>query len=1268
MIVVGSLNTNKTDLLIQEYIRLIKAENNPCEILFLALNGYKKEQISSAIKAFEPGIIPNVQTFLGLCYNSILKNQSALEKLLPQKTSHPFTLCGLEVSQNLLFDAVKQAGFKDYNSKINLMHQLLRRHALIVENNLSEKEIEKKSAILNETFSQEAKTALNIFKSKTLELRTFDYLRQQSLFQWLYQNTQALKNIKHIIIDDYDEQTPSCTDFFKFIKPQLKSYTIGIDPNGSSRCGYLCADLNCIEILNWGEKIINAKPLTPNNKENPHITSNSAGKFIKFHYTKRLEMLQACAKEVISLVKQGSSPEDISIISPVFDEQFKFVLQNSLANNDIKIQFISGSKKLVESPFIKSILSLLKLINSDKELHAGIDELSCIFSTLLNIPIRHTCQVLKSFKEKGGFIKHDFLIEEYNNNYQKLLSLAQKVHTNDTLEAQLDKIYKDFICSRKNTEEEITEFNFLKKQIQDLEKVVAQNEKNKIITQLENSIIAETDAGAQKIERNTIIAATAQKLIDYEIKTKHQFWLDTTSDDWIKQDTGTIYNAWVFAKSWNKEEFTYEDSINCVKNKTSRVLRKLKLLATDKIYAYSSDYSPLGLENNQGINEFIIHNLGQPESLEAKTKQPNFEPRPDQKPVLEYTNGKLAITAVPGAGKTTVLQALITKLLDNSINGENIFVLTYMDSAAKNLKTRISNTIPPDKIGLTPNISTIHGLALRIIKENSNYTKVNLGDDFEVCDELTRQRLIRETIGELNLKYDEYEKYEKGISIAKTLPPELKPQTRELREFISFYQKYQKKLSQNNLIDYDDMLNLAVKILEENPQILNYYQNLCKYILEDEAQDSSAVQQRLIMLLSGLHKNVVRCGDINQAITSTFTNADTNGFKIFISQNNSIEMNHSQRCAKGIYTLANQLIKISEQSEEKKGAFYKIEMKGVLNKNPISETPLITHISETEQDEKNYLISKIKDILKTDASASCAILLRNNFQVSHYAALLRENGITTISKTDCPEQIPIFNIILNILKFCSRPWDNSVVQKIYEILNNTTKENLYLSNLEVPFISIDAGCLDDKNLISLHWELNYWLSQINCPIEQFALKVGEYYAQNDLERSNLYIIIEIIKKLTLNSNHNELTTKLEQIATRPTIAGLKLFSEDETTLSTKKGGTVQVMTMHKAKGDEFDYVFVPEFSENSLASSIKNIKSGNYTSFYEDLKSLNASYAKKTISELKKEILQENLRLLYVTITRAKKRIIFTAAQKYKKFGRLRQTEPSYLFETLLKD
>lgn len=140
------------------------------------------------------------------------------------------------------------------------------------------------------------------------------------------------------------------------------------------------------------------------------------------------------------------------------------------------------------------------------------------------------------------------------------------------------------------------------------------------------------------------------------------------------------------------------------------------------------------LENTGGIEEYFVNR--------AKSGEITFEftPREDQKPVLDYKKGKMAISAVPGAGKTTILLALVIKLLQNGVKPENIFVLTYMDSAARNFKERIKKICP--NLNAMPNISTIHGLALRILKENSNSVKIGLETDFEVCDDDKRAQIL----------------------------------------------------------------------------------------------------------------------------------------------------------------------------------------------------------------------------------------------------------------------------------------------------------------------------------------------------------------------------------------------------------------------------------------------------------------------------------------------------------------------------------------------
>ena len=143
----------------------------------------------------------------------------------------------------------------------------------------------------------------------------------------------------------------------------------------------------------------------------------------------------------------------------------------------------------------------------------------------------------------------------------------------------------------------------------------------------------------------------------------------------------------------------------------------------------------------------------------------------------------------------------------------------------------------------------------------------------------------RNCISALFLEHDDYDDYEKGISAVKLSPNGIKP-LKYLKNTIKFEQVfdlYEQKLRMAGVIDYDDMLRYAVKLIEENADICDYYANLGRFVIEDEAQDSSELQQKLLLLLSSKHGNLLRIGDINQAITSSFTDSDPKSFKKFFS-------------------------------------------------------------------------------------------------------------------------------------------------------------------------------------------------------------------------------------------------------------------------------------------------------------------------------------------------------------------------------------------------
>lgn len=306
---------------------------------------------------------------------------------------------------------------------------------------------------------------------------------------------------------------------------------------------------------------------------------------------------------------------------------------------------------------------------------------------------------------------------------------------------------------------------------------------------------------------------------------------------------------------------------------------------------------------------------------EDKKSMWKIVPREDQKPVVEYKGGYAAVNAVPGAGKTTILTALLIKLINSGIPPAGIFVLTYMESAASNIREKIKLALP--NLNEMPNVSTIHGLAFRIIKENNNYVKLDLSDNIDIADDNTRQKIIRECISDLNLEHSDYDDYEKAVSAVKLAPSGMKSleKLKNSKHFDKVYSLYEQKLRKAGVIDYDDMLRYAVKLVDEYPEIKKYYADLCSFVIEDEAQDSSELQQKLLLLLSSQNGNLLRIGDINQAITSSFTDSNPKCFKRYFDENTKMIMKSSQRSAVQIQKTANELIDFAKNNEFLKDTF-----------------------------------------------------------------------------------------------------------------------------------------------------------------------------------------------------------------------------------------------------------------------------------------------------------------------------------------------------------
>ena len=1456
MFIEGSLISAKTDILIDKYAQFLNNGVSASQILVIVQNStLKNEFIKKVLEKLNIDCIEKLQvhSFYSLVYNTVSDNWAFLEdrNVFDNPVILP-NLSGLEVSQFILKDILKEVPFKGYNSRMSLIQQIFRRYSLIIQNNLSQSEIDERAKILKEGFSDEASIAIKKLLRKTLELRGFDYLRQCLLFNFIYKNTPYFKDIKYLFIDDADECTPICIDFVEYLSKHLTDFYIAIDPLGSSRCGYLSADKNnyerlkgifsndlppiacgdfplkggrnacnnlcplqggnalqgqrglhkgirilpyiknfsrsmrknmtiqelkiwnfirkeqlgikfrrqhpidnkyiadfacpehkiiieidgsqhiesssdeyrtfyienigykivrfynneidnniegCIEYL---KSIINEQPpiacgdfplkggrnacnnLCPLQGQRGYVADklfanvvngefNKLENFSYSSFSKRAQMAESVINKINKLLKNGTKPYEISIISPVIDEMLKFTLKNSLKT--VNLMFLTGSEKLIQNKFVLGAITILKF-NTDLKNTLSEFDIRVILSEFLKIPIKYCGKILSHFEKTKELISYEFEDSEYTLKYGKFLELIQILSVSDKkISEQIVDIYEELFTFERFDKNEINKFNFFIKQIRDFEDIFGaefNKRKTDIILQIENSVISENPYSVLEIERNDLVISTPQKIIDNHIKTKYQFWLDISSSEWIKSDTGPLYNAWVFQKDWDKDTYTIDDNIKLSADKNARVLRKLSLCASEHVYCYSSLFDSNGVENYGGIEEYII--TSDNDSPDDNSEQ-GFKviPRADQKPVLDYEKGYMGISAVPGAGKTTILLALIIKLLEKGINPENIFVLTYMDSAARNFRERIKNV--RKNSSRLPNISTIHGLALRILKENGNYEKLGLNADFEICDDSQRGRILREISQRLGIDKKVADEFDRAISTFKMnggiLPENITDS--KLRKFASFYKFYAENLKNYNLIDYDDMLTGSVKLLEENPDILTYYQNICEFLIEDEAQDSSLIQQKLITLLGGKYKNIIRCGDVNQSITATFSNADVDGFRKFITENYNVSMNCSQRCTEDVWELANRLVTNSLANKTTESAFFKMFMQPVDGKNPVESHAVTFEIFDTSQEEKSQVLKIIRETLSKHPDYTVGILLRNNYQVEAWQNLIENAGFKVITRNQCLAQKSIFRAIFAVMKIVLHPFDNEVLGQNYDILSETGRYKYGLGEeikkYENPFIQLNCDNINNQSLEQFYWDVNYWVSLCSLPPNELVVKVVQDLGllKSEIDKSNIHLISTLIKRICISNNSLSYTVeRLTELAKRPNLSGFKFFSEEDEDDKKSLQGKVQIMTMHKSKGDEFNLVFLPEMSEKNLPLKIDSINLKN-ADFIEQIRCLNPNYKKKSDFELKKEILEENLRLLYVAITRAKNRLyISTSTKEQTRYGKLKDSEPSVVFDELL--
>ena len=486
--------------------------------------------------------------------------------------------------------------------------------------------------------------------------------------------------------------------------------------------------------------------------------------------------------------------------------------------------------------------------------------------------------------------------------------------------------------------------------------------------------------------------------------------------------------------------------------------------------------------------------------------------REDQLPIIQYENGKMAVPAVPGAGKTFIVTNLVAKLLEEKRQGKGkILILTYMNSAVNNFKIRIKKILEEKNIDEKNSyeVMTIHSLAVKIIKEKPEIVMLN--EDFNIADDLQKTMILNECINNFKINGGEkafrfflkeqkdpiwadrqLDAWEKGFydlvqnTISELKYKDISPQKLEeymkenrrgiLKIILPIYKEYEKRLKANGLLDYDDMLILAYKALSIDEDLKIKYQNKYQYVFEDECQDSNEIQGKIIGLICEEHNNLVRVGDINQSITGTFSSSDPKFFKEFIEDSDyCYRMDMSNRSSKDIINLANELTRYVTQNlqPECRDALEQMDIKTVPKNKGYKENPkpdkyqISYKYYKTFDKEIEQTVKFVRNIHKRYPDKSIGILVPYNDHINLVAKeLIKEDlefeelGPNSLRKRRVIDNIAI--IIDFILNCDEKEKLIEVLDKVYIKTDNKEGKKDFLQLLRQTNLTVEELLYDEE--------------------------------------------------------------------------------------------------------------------------------------------------------------------------------------------------------------
>ncbi len=636
----------------------------------------------------------------------------------------------------------------------------------------------------------------------------------------------------------------------------------------------------------------------------------------------------------------------------------------------------------------------------------------------------------------------------------------------------------------------------------------------------------------------------------------------------------------------------------------------------------------------------------------------------EQVEAVQTTQGPLLILAGAGSGKTKVLTTRIAYMIQNGIKPRNILAVTFTNKAAKEMKERIGKIIGEDTVKYMW-VGTFHGICGRILRENidkyNTATGKNLDKNFTIYDDSDTNQIITRAIKKLNLDDKVYQtKLVKSvISNAKNKMQDATTFAKYARDYKSqkiaeIYAEYEKALNSNNAIDFDDMLMLTVKLLEQNEEVRNQYYERFQHIMVDEYQDTNLAQYNLVnMLYTNLlpvnelpeTRSLCVVGDVDQSIYS-WRGADFTiimNFQKDYPKTKLIKLEQNYRSTAHILNAANAVIENNDERLDK-----------VLYSNKGEGEKLSYYIADDEADEANYIISNIRRTAGGNYN-KFAILYRTNNQSRALEEACMATGVPyrIYGGTKFYDRAEV-KTVLCYLKLINNTDDSQSLRRVINIpkrgIGDTTMQNLtkFASDRDISLYEAIKICEESEINAKTQSKLKDFATLIykfqqakdSYTLKDFVTLVIEksgYLAelqtkaatdpefQDDI--NNLQELVNVAEEFVPEEEDNILGEFLQQVAL---VSDLDSMEEES--------NNVTMMTLHAAKGLEFPTVFIAGMDEGIFPSQ-------------------------RTL-QVPSEV-EEERRLMYVGITRAEEKLYLVSAKRRQTWGEYRYYNPSRFIEEI---